>query len=92
MINGEPVCDVGWDMADGEVVCRQLRYPGIVSVTSQSHFGSVNSTFAMDDVRCNGTERYIQECQYNPNDNCGSGEGAGVICRTGNCKFNIYIY
>ena len=34
----------------------------------------------MDDVNCAGDEIFIQDCAYNPYDNCGSHEGAGVIC------------
>ena len=49
-------------------------------------FGSVSSTFIMDDVRCTGTESDISQCPHNPNDNCGSGEGAGVKC--GGKKFS----
>ena len=34
----------------------------------------------MDDVTCTGTESHIGLCNHNPIDNCGAGEGAGVIC------------
>jgi Ca2+-binding EF-hand superfamily protein len=82
MVNGAPVCDDGWDMSDGAVVCRQLGFFGIERVTSSSYFGSVSSNFAMDDVQCDGSEARLQDCRYNANDNCGGGEGAGVICST----------
>ena len=39
--------------------------------------------FAMDDVNCNGREEILQNCKYNSADNCGGGEGAGVICYNG---------
>ena len=43
-------------------------------------FGSVSSLFIMDDVQCTGSESDISQCPYNPNDDCGSTEGAGVRC------------
>ena len=48
--------------------------------TTKSRFGSVNSTFAMDDVQCTGNEASLLNCPHNPVDNCGTTEGAGVIC------------
>jgi len=80
MIGGLPVCDDDWDDADGTVVCRQLGYYGLDRVTRGSRFGRVSESFAMDDVRCSGDEESLQDCQFNPSDNCGGEEGAGVIC------------
>ena len=80
-IDGFPVCDDAWDECDGEVVCRQLGFSGLVSVTTNSHFGSVPSDFAMDEVSCNGTEANLQDCVHNTWDNCGGNEGAGVVCQ-----------
>ena len=34
----------------------------------------------MDDVSCTGNETNITACHHNTEDNCDSGEGAGVIC------------
>jgi len=45
-----------------------------------SHFGPVSDDFAMDDVQCIGDEDYIWRCPHATVDNCGSHEGAGVIC------------
>ena len=48
--------------------------------TTKSHFGSVPSLFAMDDVSCFGNETSLLDCPHVTVDNCGSHEAAGVIC------------
>ena len=80
-IDGLPVCDDAWDEHDGKVACRQLGFNGLVRVTTNSHFGSVPSDFAMDEVSCNGTEAKLQDCLHKTRDDCGANEGAGVICQ-----------
>ena len=52
-----------------------------------STYGSVVDNFIMDDVSCVGTEDSLEDCIYNPTDNCGTTEGAGVICR----RFDITL-
>ena len=49
-------------------------------MTSQSRYGRVSSDFGADDVDCEGTESGLAECSYRSQDDCGGGEGAGVIC------------
>ena len=34
----------------------------------------------MDDVACTGSEARLRDCSHNTTDNCGGGEGAGVVC------------
>ena len=60
---------------------RQLGFQS-GTVTTKSHFGSVNSTFAMDNVACNSTDETIHNCSYDDEttEDCGPHQGAGVIC------------
>merc|ERR1712055_31754 len=79
MIRGQPVCDDHWGGEDALVVCRQLGYH-YGFPTDNSFFGPVSTDFAMDDVQCTGNEDYIWRCPHETEHNCGSSEGAGVIC------------
>ena len=36
----------------------------------------------MDNVKCTGREARLVDCLHTPHDDCGPGEGAGVICDT----------
>ena len=40
------------------------------------------TNYALDDVTCDGTEESLFDCGYKKKDNCGRGEGAGVICQS----------
>jgi len=81
MIYGKPVCDDDWGHEDANVVCRQLGYL-YGEPTERSYFGAVSSDFAFDNVDCRGDEEYIWRCPHVTEDHedCGSHEGAGVIC------------
>jgi hypothetical protein len=63
------------------VVCRQLGFPrGAVLFYCCSQFGPVPDVFSYDDVNCSGQETTLDACPHANVDNCGVGEGAGVIC------------
>ena len=64
MIYGRPVCDDGFTLMNAHVACRELGYEGALIFTTESAFGRTSSSFAMDDVRCNGTEKRLLECQH----------------------------
>ena len=57
--------------------------------TLESQFGQVNSTFRMDQVECTGNESTLLDCPHNTEDDCGAGQGAGVICYSGGSHFKI---
>ena len=60
--------------------CRMFGYPE-GAPTKNSHFGTLDtSSFAMDNVQCTGSEATILDCPHFTVDDCGTSEGAGVIC------------
>jgi len=46
------------------VVGRQLCFPGVKRATKESEFGSVSSTFSMDNVKCKGNETAVTDCYH----------------------------
>ena len=63
------------------MISRQLGFD-LGNKTTGSHFGSVPSDFAMDNVDCSSNDNSIQDCDYkdNTNENCEASDGAGVNC------------
>ena len=61
------------------IFTRQLGFDHGVPM-KESHYGNVGADFAMDQVDCDSTADFLQNCSYITNDNCGAGEGAGVQC------------
>jgi hypothetical protein len=66
------------------VVCKQLGFSGgATSVQCCSAYGAVPTTFSYDEVGCTGTETTLDSCPHQNTHDCGTGEGAGVVCNTG---------
>eukprot|EP00092_Neocalanus_flemingeri_P022207 GFUD01024086.1.p1 GENE.GFUD01024086.1~~GFUD01024086.1.p1 ORF type:complete len:542 (+),score=142.04 GFUD01024086.1:505-2130(+) len=78
-IDGQPVCDDGWDKNAARVACRELGFAD-GEPTVGSRYGNVEDVMAMDEIRCRGDESSLYECDYSSYDDCGGGEGAGVVC------------
>ena len=64
MIYGHPVCDHGFTMMNAHVACWELGYRGALSFTKESRYGRTSPEFAMDNVRCYGTEARLLDCQH----------------------------
>ena len=79
------VCDDYWDIADAQVVCRQLGYSTYnVEEFTEAYFGQGNGSIYMDDVSCVGTESSLFSCSYRRYTNCEDhSEDAGVRCGSG---------
>jgi len=79
-VYSKPVCDDYWDYLDAVVACKMLGYTTALGYTVRSHYGLVPSEFSLDNVDCDGTEESLLDCPHLSIDNCGSTEGAGVVC------------
>ena len=77
------VCDDGWDLDDGIVVCRQLGFRDAIAVYTNSHFGGGSGNILLDEVNCTGSESRISDCSHDGwgvEDCIDEFEAAGVEC------------
>lgn len=76
------VCDDGWDVAEAQVVCRQLGFPGAKSVVIGKDYGKASGPIWLDDLSCNGTESYLSTCAFTNwgTTDCSHKEDVGVLC------------
>uniref|UniRef100_UPI00398E4D26 scavenger receptor cysteine-rich domain-containing protein DMBT1-like n=1 Tax=Pristiophorus japonicus TaxID=55135 RepID=UPI00398E4D26 len=75
------VCDEGWDLTDGDIVCKQLNCGKAESVTG-AYLGRGSGEVWLGGMRCSGTEHSLDRCLANPwgSSNCTHSQDAGVTC------------
>ncbi|NXI35999.1 CD6 protein, partial [Galbula dea] len=74
------VCDDNWDLADGDVVCRQLQCGRAVRVHGSATFGRGTGPILWDEVGCEGHEKHLWDCPAALEHDCSHKEDAGVVC------------
>nr|XP_057943758.1 scavenger receptor cysteine-rich domain-containing group B protein [Doryrhamphus excisus]XP_057943759.1 scavenger receptor cysteine-rich domain-containing group B protein [Doryrhamphus excisus] len=76
------VCDDGWDLANADVVCRQIGCGDALEAKTKAFFGYGTGPILLDNVECHGDETDISECTHSGAGlhNCGHHEDAGVVC------------
>uniref|UniRef100_A0A8C6CL09 Scavenger receptor family member expressed on T cells 1 n=1 Tax=Moschus moschiferus TaxID=68415 RepID=A0A8C6CL09_MOSMO len=76
------VCDDSWDLADAEVVCRQLGCGRAVDALAGAAFGPGSGPVWLDEVLCWGSEASLWGCPAEPwgRGDCTHKEDAGVRC------------
>ncbi|XP_067088832.1 LOW QUALITY PROTEIN: galectin-3-binding protein A-like [Osmerus mordax] len=79
------VCDDGWDLAEAQVVCRQLQFPAAEAAVSGGTYGEGSGSIWLDDMDCKGTEKSLSSCTFKDwaLTDCSHKENAGVVCETG---------
>ncbi|XP_056452107.1 deleted in malignant brain tumors 1 protein-like [Gadus chalcogrammus] len=76
------VCDGDWDLADAQVVCRQLGCGRVLSAPRGATFGPGQGPIGLDYVYCNGHESELIQCRHSglfPRNRCHQ-EDAAVVC------------
>ncbi|XP_041071021.1 deleted in malignant brain tumors 1 protein-like [Carcharodon carcharias] len=75
-------CDDSWDMADANVVCRQLNCGSALLATGGAAFGQGEGDIWFDEVRCTGSESFLSDCPSSASaqSDCDHKEDASVIC------------
>ncbi|KAI7792166.1 putative deleted in malignant brain tumors 1 protein, partial [Triplophysa rosa] len=78
------VCDDGWDLSDGAVVCRELGCGDVLEAKSYAYFGQGSGQIWMDNVNCTGSESTLKNCSASERGvhDCGHHEDAGALCQT----------
>eukprot|EP00058_Branchiostoma_floridae_P023683 XP_002609173.1 hypothetical protein BRAFLDRAFT_92536 [Branchiostoma floridae] len=84
--NGEwgTVCSSGWDLADANVVCRQLGYPCAEITTTWASHGRGTGRIWFRDAACTGNEARLADCPHGLwgyGISCGHHQDVGVVCR-----------
>ncbi|KAM6957750.1 galectin-3-binding protein A-like [Aplochiton taeniatus] len=79
------VCDDNWDLAEAQVVCRQLQFTAAKSAVSGGTYGEGSGPIWLDDLSCKGTEKSLSSCPFKGwgETDCSHKEDAGVVCETG---------
>ena len=82
------VCDDGFDMTDGLVICRSLGFKRILRLPHWSEFGRGYGRIWVDQLNCSGTESSIQQCPANKwgDHDCSHFEDVAVHC-TSECVY-----
>ncbi|EDV27394.1 uncharacterized protein TRIADDRAFT_21558, partial [Trichoplax adhaerens] len=76
------VCDDEWDIHDAMVACRQLGFETARRALCCAAYGEGSGTIWLDNVRCNGNETDLFDCQHQDfgYSDCHHSHDASVIC------------
>ena len=76
------VCVDDWSDTEATVICRQLGYTGKAEAVATADYGTGSGLLFMNDVKCNGDEERLSECNHAgwSTHRCGRLKYVGVKC------------
>ncbi|XP_043557571.1 deleted in malignant brain tumors 1 protein-like [Chiloscyllium plagiosum] len=74
------VTDTQWNFNDADVVCRQLNCGSAIRVYNQSKFGKGTDPSLINNVTCNGSERFLANCNFTQMKELSIDDDVGVVC------------
>lgn len=74
------VCGDGWSILEALVVCKSLGIGYAADAMQTSYFGGKTTMRSLVGVKCNGNESSFEDCVYEGQNNCPSGDLAAVSC------------
>ncbi|XP_072903127.1 scavenger receptor cysteine-rich type 1 protein M130-like [Hemitrygon akajei] len=76
------VCDDSWNLADADVVCRQLRCGSALWTTVAEKNNQGVGDIWLDEVKCKGSESFLSSCPSSPlgQHDCDHKEDVFVVC------------
>ncbi|XP_067881913.1 deleted in malignant brain tumors 1 protein-like isoform X2 [Heterodontus francisci] len=76
------VCDDSWDLADADVVCKQLGCGNAVDLALPASCGPGSGPVWLDELNCSGYESFLWECHSASwgNHDCSHKEDVKIMC------------
>ncbi|XP_063157062.1 deleted in malignant brain tumors 1 protein-like [Candoia aspera] len=76
------ICDNGWDLADANVVCREVGCGNALAAAGAAKFGQGTGPVWMDQMNCTGEEDSLRKCppKILTEHSCSHSKDAGVEC------------
>ncbi|XP_030060558.1 deleted in malignant brain tumors 1 protein-like [Microcaecilia unicolor] len=87
------VCDIGWDLTDAQVVCRQLGCGSALSAPGNAYYGQGTGSVLLDSVQCTGSEPYLWQC-FNggwATSVCGHARDASAVCSANDSRHALRL-
>ncbi|XP_029466897.1 scavenger receptor cysteine-rich type 1 protein M130-like isoform X2 [Rhinatrema bivittatum] len=75
------VCARGWNLADADVVCRELGCGKAAFQPDKGHLPFSSQQMAISDVDCGGQEQFLWQCGFNRHTQACSDGQVQVVCQ-----------